>query len=220
MCLCVSGAGVLSRCQTVLPAVMLLMGCGGPQDLWAQGGCDAPCRAQVPKTAAATRPLPALNAHGEPARPHLIRCLINSLSGHTPFLQKQGPHPSQPRSRPEMGLELRHHPYLPLAASACGRAHGARYYSAGRRALLVFLLLAWLVPTGGDAHLPAVRQPGPPCLQCRYHSRTLQLRGVPMRAGTSQACRTWVTEPLWPSCPVLGILHFPQYSETSSGNFS
>lgn len=91
--------------------------------------------------------------------PPLIRCLIAERSGPTPFLRKWGPHPAQPRSRPQRwAWPCAPPPTWRRRASDRGRAYGTQALLSWKAGPPVFLLLTW-VPSGAGAHPPATPVP-------------------------------------------------------------
>lgn len=107
-----------------------------------------------------------------------------------------------------MGKAVCTTPYLGRPASACGRAQRTQQYSAGRRALIVFLSLTWL-PAGAGVHPPALPQTVPPSLLWAHDSRALP-EGVPN--GRESLPGLWVAEPLRASLLGLRETDFSQYS--------
>lgn len=82
-----------------------LMGWGGPGDICAQEGYNAPCWANLERcleAIGATLPLPGLHpTENQPASTSNQVSQHHPLRTRPPFLQKWGLHPSQPRSRPQ-----------------------------------------------------------------------------------------------------------------------
>lgn len=121
-----------------------LMGCGDPGDTVPRK-VTTPSAGQVWKGVLKLLLPPCPSLACTPQRtsppPPLIRCLNTTLSRPASFLQKWGPHPSQPRSRPQGQAQCLAPPSLPgTGEPANGPAQGTEALLSWKAGPTLFLL--------------------------------------------------------------------------------